>query len=260
MSRWSALHNLRIGCVKYLNAVPLIHGYDGTVLFDHPSVLAREIACGNLDAGLVPIFEALGSRDYSIVDGVSIACDGDVYSVFLAHRGPLKEIRTIALDPGSLTSVHLLQVLLAEYHGLRPLCVDARTFAGEPDAVLLIGNQAIDFRMANPGTHQFLDLGGEWKRCTGLPFVFAVWMLRPGLPGVAAIGEAFRALQEHGVARIAEIVAGASIYNAAFRERYLTQHIRFGLGSGEKLAIEKFRRLLVAHGFVKDSGAGLHYV
>ena len=60
-------------------------------------------------------------RAISRSDDVAIACDGPVFSVFLAHRGPLAEVRRIALDPASLTSVHLLRVLLAEFHGLRPI-------------------------------------------------------------------------------------------------------------------------------------------
>ncbi|MDB6173132.1 MAG: mqnA [Chthoniobacteraceae bacterium] len=256
MSPWAALNSLRIGCVQYLNARPLIYGYDGPVVFDHPSALARDIARGGLDAGLVPIFEALRARDYTVADGVAIACDGPVYSVFLAYRGPLEKIRTVALDPGSLTSVHLLQVLLAEYHGLRPFYGQT----GEADALLLIGNQAIDFRLANPGTHQFLDLGEEWKRCTGLPFVFAVWLLRPDLENLGAIGDAFRALQRHGLAHIAEIVASETFHDAEFRHRYLTSYIRFQLGAAEKEAIEKFRALLSKHGFIAADIDGLQYV
>ncbi len=257
MNRWTALHALRIGCVKYLNAKPLIHAYDGEVVFDHPSALARGISRGDLDAGLVPIFEALGARDYLAVDGVAIACDGPVFSVFLAYRGALADVRTIALDPASLTSVNLLKVLLSEFHGMRPEFVDVGVPA---DAELLIGNQAIEFRREHAATHRFLDLGEEWKRCTGLPFVFALWLLRPGLAGVVEIAEAFRALQRDGLARLPEIVVSATEFDAAFRQRYLTEHIRFGLGAREKEAVEKFRALLPAHGLVAVHGSELSYV
>ena len=99
MTAWPALSKLRVGCVQYLNAKPLIHGYDGPVVFDHPSALARDLARGALDVALVPIFEALRDPRYLIADGVAIASDGPVFSVFLALRGPLAEVRTIALDP-----------------------------------------------------------------------------------------------------------------------------------------------------------------
>ena len=257
---WPALAKLRIGCVQYLNAKPLIHGYDGPVVFDHPSALARDLSRGALDVALVPIYEALRDPRYLIADGVAIASDGPVYSVFLAHRGPLAKVRTIALDPASLTSVHLLQVLLAEYHGLRPQCVDAATFRGEADAELLIGNQAIDFRHEHSGTHQFFDLGEEWKRRTGLPFVYAPWLIRGDIPNARAAADELRALGRAGVARIAEIVKTETFRDAEFRTRYLTQHIRFELGAREKAGIEKFRELLGKHGFIGPDARALRYI
>lgn len=246
LESYPALRGLRIGCVQYLNSKPLIHDYDGPVVFDHPSGLARDLAAGRLDAALVPIFEVLREPRYLVADGVAIACDGPVFSVFLAHRGPLAEVRTIALDPASLTSVHLLQVLLAEFHGLRPICRDARECA-DADAQLLIGNQAIDFRLADRGQHQLLDLGAEWQRCTGLPFVFALWALRRDLPGADAVAEALRALKDAGRAAIAAIVAGDKTHDPGMSTRYLTEHIRFDLGDREKVAIARFGELLVKH-------------
>ena len=259
MTPYPALSALRVGCVQYLNAKPLIHGYDGPVVFDHPSGLARDLAVGVLDVALVPIFEALRHPRYLLADGVAIASDGPVYSVFLAHRGPLAEVRTIALDPASLTSIHLLQVLLAEYHGQHPQLLEIAAFPAPADAVLLIGNQAIDFRERDAGAHRLLDLGEEWRRCTGLPFVYAPWLLRADLPDAPAVADELRALQRHGTARIAEIVRADS-HDPALSERYLTEHIRFGLGPGEKAGIEKFRELLVRHGFIPESDEPLRYV
>ncbi len=258
MRPYPALAGLRIGCVQYLNSKPLIHGYDGPVLFDHPSGLARDLAAGRLDVALVPTFEALRHPHYILAEGVGIACDGPVYSVFLAHRGPLSGIRRIALDPASLTSVHLLQVLLREYHGLRPELLDLSAFPVEADAALLIGNQAIDFRESDQGTHQILDLGEEWKRCTGLPFVFAPWLLRPGLPEAQAVADDLRALKDYGTAHVEEIIA-AEPRDPEFTRRYLTEHIRFELGEPQKRGIGKYRELLAKHGFIGDPGVPLRF-
>ena len=219
-------------------------------MFDHPSALARQIAAGELDAGLVPIFEALQHPHYSLVDEVAIACDGPVYSVYLAHRGPLSSIHRVVLDGGSLTSVHLLKVLLSEYHGLQPAYLHARDAKGNEDALLWIGNQAIEFREKHADAFEFLDLGAEWRRCTGLPFVFAVWMLRPGLEGLRTIGDGFRALQRHGLARLNEIIAREPLGSSEFRGRYLQSHIRYRLGDPEKAAIAKFGDLLERHGLI----------
>ena len=259
MTRYPALSALRVGCVQYLNAKPLIHGYDGPVVFDHPSGLAHDLANGALDVALVPVFEVLRHPRYLLADGVAIASDGPVFSVFLSHRGPLEKVRTIALDPASLTSVHLLQVLLAEYHGLRPQLLELSAFPARADAVLLIGNQAIDFRERDAGVHHLLDLGAEWKRCTGLPFVYAPWLLRADLPNAPAIAAELRALKKHGLAHLAEIVR-RDAHDPALAGRYLTEHIRFDLGVREKAGIEKFRELLVRHAFIPASDEPLRYV
>ncbi len=260
VTRYPALAGLRIGCVQYLNSKPLIHDYDGPVVFDHPSGLARELAAGRLDAALVPIFEVLRDPHYLLADDVAIACDGPVYSVFLAHRGPLAEVRTIALDPASLTSAHLLQVLLAEFHGLRPQCIDARESHGKAAAELLIGNQAIDFRLADNGQHQLLDLGAEWKRCTGLPFVFAAWALRAEFPNPHAVAEDFRRLKRAGLAQIDTIVAADAQHPPGLSHRYLTEHIRFDLGEREKAAIKRFAELLGRHGFIANAPPRMKFV
>ena len=258
MRSYPALAGLRIGCVKYLNSKPLIHGYEGDVLFDHPSGLARDLAAGQLDVALVPTFEALRSPYYTMAEGVGIACDGPVYSVFLAHRGALADLRRVALDPASLTSVHLLQVLLREYHGVRPELCDLSAFPAEADAALIIGNQAIDFRQHDEEGYRILDLGEEWKRCTGLPFVFAPWLLRPDLLQPTEVAADLRALKAHGLACLEDIVR-AEPRDPDFTRRYLTQHIRFELGDREKAGIAKFRELLAKHGFIADAKTALRY-
>jgi chorismate dehydratase len=245
--------------VQYLNSKPLIHAYDGPVAFDHPSGLARDLVAGQLDVALVPTFEALRHPHYTLAEGVGIASDGPVYSVFLAHRGPLENVRSIALDPASLTSVHLLQVLLREYHGLCPELLPVSAFPAQTDAVLLIGNQAIDFRDQDAGAHQILDLGEEWRRCTGLPFVFAPWLLRPGLPQTATVADDLRALKAVGCSQLDAIIR-AEPRDPAFTRRYLTEYIRFDLGDGEKQGIAKYRELLAKHGFIGDAEVPLRYV
>jgi chorismate dehydratase len=194
-----------------------------------------------------------------LADGVAIACDGPVYSVFLAYRSPLAEVRRVALDPASLTSVHLLQVLLREYHGFSPELLDLSAFPREANAALIIGNQAIDFRQQDRDGYHILDLGEEWKRCTGLPFVFAPWLLRPEVKDASAAAAELRTLKAHGVAQIEEIVRAES-RDPVFTRRYLTRHIRFDLGAAEKAGIERFRALLAKHGFISSTQPALQYV
>jgi len=253
---WSALRGLRIGCVKYLNSRPLICAYDGSVEFEHPSVLARKLGAGELDAALVPVFHALSEPGCLIVDEVAIACDGPVFSVFLAYRGELRDIRSVALDPASLSSANLLNVLLAEFHGLHPV------FGPSGEAQLLIGNQAIEFRLAEEGRSdwKFLDLGEEWKRCTGLSFVFAVWAVRARTPHISAVADAFRLLKERGVARIAEIVRQEEFADEETRRRYLNEYLRFEIGPSGKTALGLFREMLIRQKLIADSRATLEFV
>src|SRR5438132_5880312 len=163
---------LRIGCVKYLNARPLIYGWSGAVDFDHPAALCRKLERGDLDVALVSSLEFLRRPIYRIVDGVSISSRGPVYSVIVAHREELKRIQEIKLDPASETSVALLKCLLAE-RGLNPqLVLWHRHLADEPGedhrqdadatARLLIGDQAIRFRQTH-SDYRLWDLGEEWK-------------------------------------------------------------------------------------------------
>lgn len=259
MSRYPALGAVRVGCVQYLNSKPLIHGCDAPVRFDHPSGLARDLVAGDLDVALVPVFEALLHPPWLAVDDVAIACDGPVFSVFLAHREPLTEVRTIALDPASRTSVNLLRVLFAEFLGQR---FDAMPLAAAApdDARLLIGNQAIDFRTEHPGGWQFLDLGEEWKRHTGLPFVFALWLMRPDLANADAIARELRAIKADGCAHRAEIAANDSEHGRDLAWRYLTEHIRFNLGLREKDGLARYRDLLEKLALIPTGGEPLRFI
>src|SRR5205809_3320662 len=105
---------LRVGCVKYLNARPLIRGWQGPVEFDHPSALCAQLARGELDVALVSSFEFLRNPIYRIVDDVSISSDGPVYSVVVAHREKISDVKEIELDPAAETSGNLLRCLLGE--------------------------------------------------------------------------------------------------------------------------------------------------
>src|SRR5437016_8197853 len=105
---------LRIGCVKYLNARPLIHGWFGAVDFDHPAALCRKLERGDLDVALVSSLEYLRRPIYRIVDGISISAHGAVHSVIVAHNENLSYANEIEIDPPSETSVVPLRFLLTQ--------------------------------------------------------------------------------------------------------------------------------------------------
>src|SRR5881409_3791143 len=109
-----SLAPFRVGSVPYLNAVPLTRGLEEQILFVTPSKLAEMLQRDELDAALVSVTEVLFNDAYDILDGIAVASLGEVKSVLLAHKRPLREIGEVFCDTASLTSVNLLKVLLAE--------------------------------------------------------------------------------------------------------------------------------------------------
>ena len=249
------MKSVRVGCVKYLNARPLIRGWPGNVEFDHPSDLCQQLAKGRLDVALVSSFEFLRNPIYRIVDDVSISSDGPVYSVVVAYRGAFSDIEEIELDPASKTAVNLLRCLLAEL-GLTPrLSGGTSEGAGLPGARLIIGDQAISFRQNHAGEFQFWDLGEQWKKLTGLPFVYALWLIRPEVPDAKSIAQRLRGLRDENLADIQVIVSDA-VADAAdkkqeitqeFLDRYYNEHLRFGFGTREKQGLQTFADLCSKH-------------
>lgn len=241
---------IRVGSVPYLNARPLIQAHTGTVLLEVPSELAKTFAAGRVDAALLPVFELVKGSGGTAVDGVGIGCRGQVFSVFLAHRKPLAQIDRIFLDAASRTSVHLLQILLGEFHGWTGQFCNGDP--GPNDARLLIGDPAIAFRRsAAASSWQFMDLGGEWFKQTGLPFVFACWVLRDELENGAAIADALRALKTSGMTHIDSIADLEA--DSAFARRYLKEFVRYDLDRAGRDAISLFASLLRKHNLA-DAG------
>lgn len=215
-------------------------------LFLPPSTLAARLQDGSLDVALVSVTEALLKPGFQIIDGVAIGSDGPVFSVFLAHRIPLETVQCVHLDPASCTSVSLLKILLAE-QGLYPEVVPLTSYdqASAVDAVLLIGNPAIEFARA-PFSYTRLDLGLEWQRQTKLPFIYAVWAVRDAV-ATTALATELREIAARGVARIPHIIERRSDFDSDFRRAYLGGHIRYTLGPREKAGFERFRHLLEHH-------------
>jgi chorismate dehydratase len=238
---------LRIGCVKYLNARPLILGWPGDVVLDHPSALCAQLARGELDVALVSSFEFLRNPIYRIVDGISICSDGPVYSVVVAHCGEISTVKAIELDPAAETSDNLLRCLFSE-RSLNPRFVASSTFSPSKElARLLIGDQAIRFRQKHGSEFQFWDLGANWKQLAGLPFVYALWLLRPEVPDPNSIAEALRALRNNNLANIDNLIADEKEFDRSFCNRYYQEYLRFSFGEREKKGLHAFHQLCQKH-------------
>ena len=242
--------SLRIGAVGYLNARPLTWALDRApdrwhVRYDLPSVCARLLQDGEIDLGLGPSIEYLQSADYRVVPGVGVTSRGAIASVALYTTRPLDQIRHIALDTSSRTSVALIQVLCQHHFHIHPRFVphgpDLAVMTRDFDAGLLIGDPAFEADHAGLGL-QKIDLGHEWTRMTGLPFVYAAWTGRPG----AATADDVRALQQaqaEGLGAldlIAAEYASGDVARTAKAAQYLRDNVKYGLGPDEAAGLQRF--------------------
>lgn len=248
----------RVGCVKYLNARPLIHGWVGDVILDTPSALCAQLAHGELDVALVSSFEFLRHPVYRIVDGLSISSSGPVFSVVVAFQGEFSKVEEIQLDPASETSVNLLQCLLLE-RGLSPRLIPGKPSRENEGARLLIGDQAIRFRLSHP-EFSYWDLGEEWKKSFALPFVFALWLIRPEVVSAGPVADRLRHLRDENLARIDEVIAGQKEFDGEFCRTYYRDNLRFRFGESEKEGLQVFGRLCAKHGLLPEREIELNLV
>ncbi len=256
LSDHGAFGTLRVGAVTYLNSRPLTDALarclpGAEIVWDLPSRLADQLAADRLDVALIPSFEFLRHRCYTIVSDACVACEGPVRSVKLFGRVPAAEVCTLALDEGSRTSAALAAILVEEETGRRPeiepLPIGASLEDSAADAVLLIGDRAMT---ALDRSAAFVwDLGQRWGQRTGLPFVFSMWVARPGLP-VAELHERFAAARNQGTARLAEIAhreAGRLGLSEGECLEYLRDELRFSLGPRERRGLALFCRKAIEH-------------
>ena len=246
------MDDLRIASVPFVNAQPLTYGftrgpYRGIFRLQHvpPARIPGLLHAGKVDVGLIPSIEYLGLPGAEFLPHLCIASKRRVRSVYLASRVPLERIRSVALDMNSRTSVALLKIILW-HKGVRDAACHERApslkeMLREHDAALLIGDAALTAETSGLFVH---DLATEWFALTGLPFVFALWAVRPGavLPdGVRPFLESRRI----GMAGIKEIAlrAGEDLKIAPESiESYLKTNIHFYLGSEERRGLALFFR------------------
>ncbi len=251
---------LRLGVVEYLNARPLVHGLDRhperfRLRYDVPARCAALLHEHAIDLGTVPSIEYLRGGDYRIVPGVAIGCDGPVASVAIFARVPIADVRTLALDTASRTSVALARILCHGYFGVapafRPMRQDPRAMLDACEAAVVIGDAALTFDHTAAGALK-LDLGEAWRDFTGLPFVFAFWA---GWPGAAVLDDV-RALQDARDAAVADPDGVAARFFpadqalAALGARYLRDNVKYGFSDRQVAGVERFYREAAALGLV----------
>jgi chorismate dehydratase len=262
---------IRLGAVEYLNARPLVYGLDRDprfeVRYDIPSKCARLLHAHETDLGLIPSIEYLrGPQPYALVPGPAVTSRGPVASVAIYTRVEPGDIRTIAMDSSSRTSVALATILTRRVFGVAPeamsMAPDLEAMLGRADAALIIGDNALfldpDESRTTIAARRVtkIDLGELWTAHTGLPFVYAFWTGWPDAVDPEGV-EALQRARDGGVAH-ADDVARAYYPNDIGRQRvagrYLRDNIRYTLGDEELEGLQTFYRYAAEHGLAAFDG------
>ena len=259
---------VRLGAVGYLNARPLVYGLERQprfdVRYDIPSECARLLHAHATDVGLIPSIEYLrGPVPYAVVPGPAVTSRGPVASVAIYTRVEPRDIRSIAMDTSSRTSVALTTVMLRRAFGVSPdtvpMAPDLDAMLARADAALIIGDNALFLNPQStsairnpPSAIRKIDLGELWTDSTGLPFVYAVWA---GWPE-AMSPEDVRLLQRARDEGVADADGVARAYfpddpaRQAVARRYVRENIQYYLGYEELEGLRTFYRYAAEAGLV----------
>jgi predicted solute-binding protein len=215
--------------------------------FEIPSICAETVAKGGAQLGLAPVAE-IARQQFEILQGYGIACHGAVRSILLISQKPIREIKSLAADLSSRTSVELARVVLREVYRaepqffLRPPALES--MLEECDAALLIGDSALRIDPYNL-KYEVLDLGAEWYTLTGLPMVFALWAGR-NVANKENLRDVLRGSYEFGRANTGQIADSeweARGITRGLAHEYLTRYIHYEIGDREWRGLEAFLEL-----------------
>lgn len=264
---------MRLGRIGYINCAPVYGAIDrglvsmpAELVTGTPAELNDLLVAGELDLSVISaVAYARHARDLVLLPDLAISCDGPVRSVALFSRRAAGQLdgRTVLLSASSRTSVALVELLCRDLWKIRPNFAQARAEAQDLDAlaalpheaVLVIGDAALALAARGTYPHRY-DLGAEWKRWTGLPFVFAVWAARRAADP-AAVQRAHRALIESrawGLAHLpllAEAAADACNVPRATCLQYLSG-LDYALTDKHLAGLTEFFRRLAAAGLVPE--------
>jgi chorismate dehydratase len=254
------MKRLRISAISYLNTAPLMwdfeHGEAGTafdISYTVPSQCAAELAAGSADIGIIPAAAYASIPGLAILPGVAIASRRPVRSILLVSKVPLDQIRSVALDTSSLTSVALTKVLFAKWWGagrtFASMAPDVEKMMAAHDAGLVIGDPALKVDRSRYLTY---DLAEEWIRLTCKPFVFAFWAVRQAALNDASssaldLAALFQNSRDHGLEpasldRIAREWAPRLGLSEAEIRAYLTENIYYHLDTACLDGLQLFYR------------------
>ena len=180
------MSRLRVSAISFLNTAPLMWEFDhGELRRDYrvdytlPSTCAELLKNGMADIGIIPVAAYTTIPDLVVIPGIAIAARGPVKSILLIGKVPAEQMKRVAVDTSSRTSVALLRVLCEKLYGVTPEFVPKdpklKDMLKDCDAALIIGDSAL---LAKTDGYHVRDLATDWKRFTGKSFVFAFWAVR----------------------------------------------------------------------------------
>ncbi len=254
------MSNPKVSVVQYLNTAPLVWGmlhgeqqgkYD--LEFTTPAACADAVRQRRAAVGIVPSVEVQRLEHAQILTGISIASKGEVKSVLLLSKKPIEKVQSVALDNSSRTSAALVRVLFRKFYShfvnLTPLAPKPEVMLKRADAALLIGDPALTFQGK---VEHVYDLAAEWKKFTGLPFVFAVWA---GYED-ARLGhfrKEFEDSRDYGLTHLDEIAAEYAPklqLPAETLKVYLSENINYSLDEENRQGLREFYKLAREAGII----------
>ena len=254
------MNSYTIAMVNYYNTLPFLYGLEEdsqfNLIMDIPSRCMTYFESDEADIALVPVATLLHKEDYQIITDYCIGCEGKVKTVCLFSNVDIQSVEKIYLDKDSRTSQLLVKVLCEKYWQINPVFVEvdvrnmnAKTL-GVSEAVLMIGDKV--FGKENEFKCSY-DLGEEWKKMTGLPFAFAVWVARPEIPKEAILR--LNGMISKGVNAIDKVVEKHRNLDLKFNlDQYFQKYIDYNFKSDKKESLDLFFRLARALETAEVSG------
>ncbi|HET9530854.1 MAG TPA: menaquinone biosynthesis protein [Blastocatellia bacterium] len=250
---------------SYLNAAPLCYSF----VYGSQKELCRFLSdaaparCADLlrekkaDAALIPVIEYQRIENLVVAPGACVASKKSVRSVVLASRVPIEDVRSVALDTSSRTSAALIQIILSHFYGLKPSYQESPPRIEEMlesfDAALMIGDPAM---LIDRSKLFIYDMAEEWRKHTGLPFVFAFWAIRKSSTAWAGSGVDFLRARLEGLDHVEDLAAMYSESLGLPLEEllvYLTENISYSLDEESLDGLRLYYRLACECGLIDEA-------
>ncbi|MBN8721854.1 MAG: menaquinone biosynthesis protein [Acidobacteria bacterium] len=265
------MNKLKIAASTYLNSAPLIYSFLQGSLKDNcyflgntaPARCADLLAENLVDIALIPVIEYQRINNICLIPDISVSAKQAVRSVILVSKCPIDKINTVALDISSRTSATLVKIILERFYSIKPHYITSppnlKDMLTASDSALLIGDPAITVELNN---YHVYDLAQEWRKFTGLPFVFALWAVNNCWSDNAIdkdyldLAKLFVEAKKEGINNLNNIVKEYS-YNLNISPvsllDYLTSNVNYNLDKENLAGLEYFYKLAAELGLILEN-------